>query len=99
MSKIHRTREVFKVKNNLYKAAPKILDIDVDIKELKNGRYQARVQTFLPGKKTVVAVKTGSNFNKALTKAQYASLRQIKKVLEANKRRYSIKDLMLEKAA
>ena len=68
MSKIHRTREVFKVKNNLYKAAPKILDIDVDIKELKNGRYKARVQTFLPGKKQSLQLRQDQTLIRHLRK-------------------------------
>ena len=99
MSNLQKTREVFKVKNSIFKAAPNATDVSVDIKKLSDGRFKVRVQTFLPKKKTIVATKSDNSLQRALLKAQEANLKQVRKAFYVKRKNISIRKMYLDEVA
>lgn len=99
MKRFNKAREVFKVKNHILKTSPIVNDIEVDIGKLSTGEFRAKIKTYLPRKRTAVAIKTAPSFSKALIKAQEATIKQIKKKTMRKPPRVTIRKLDLDNVA
>lgn len=97
--KFHKAREVFKIKNQLYKVAPFASDVDVRIKRLSTGRYKSQVLLNIPSRKRIVSAKVDDTIPESLEKAYKAAIKQVNKTVKKSFHRKSIRHLELEKAA
>lgn len=97
--KVHKTREIFKIKNNIYKVAPCVHDIDVKVDKLNNGLYKSQIFVHIPNRKNIVSTKVDSDFLYSLEKAQKAIVKQIKKTIKLKNMRQTIRKLEVMDAA
>jgi hypothetical protein len=56
-TKIHKAKEVFKIKNNIYKIAPYIKDVDVKLAKTYHGKYESLIRVHIPHKKNYLLQK------------------------------------------
>jgi ribosome-associated translation inhibitor RaiA len=97
--KVHKTREIFKIKNNIYKVAPYIQEVDVKINKLNNGLYKSQIFVHISNRKNIVSTKVDSDFLYSLEKAQKAIVKQIKKTIKLKYMRQTIRKLEVMDAA
>lgn len=97
--KFHRAREVFKIKNHLYRVAPKISSVDIKINQLKSGRYKTQIFVRVPTRKNIVSTKVDESLSDALEKAHRAVLKQIDKTNKRGFKRQTIRKIVLDEAA
>lgn len=96
--KIHRAREVFKMKNQLLSKIPKAKDVEVDLKKDSNAGFKTTVKVYLPAKKCLVAYKNNPSLKVCLEKAKEDILNQASRIRRFPKRRNQFIDL-IKKAA
>ena len=97
--KTHKTREVFKIKNHLYKVAPNILDIDIKIKRSNDGKIKSQIFVHMPKKKKIVSSKVDNSLTYSLEKAHKAIVKQITKLNKPKIKRQTIRKIDFEMAA
>lgn len=83
--KIHKAKEVFKVKNQIYKIAPYANDVDIKIDKTDNGKFESLIRVHIPPKKNLIAVKKDKCLKVSLEKSRQAIIKQVKKVNERKK--------------
>lgn len=74
-----RVKEVFKIKNHLYKLAPKISDVDIKIEKNNAGLYKTRIFVSIPKTKPIVSTKQDESISLSLERAHKAIIKQIEK--------------------
>ncbi|MFT6631304.1 MAG: ribosome-associated translation inhibitor RaiA [Bacteriovoracaceae bacterium] len=79
-TKIHKAKEVFKIKNNIYKIAPYIKDVDVKLAKTYHGKYESLIRVHIPHKKKLFAAKKDECPKLSLEKSRQAIIKQIKKL-------------------
>lgn len=94
----HRTREIYKVKNQIYKKAPYVSDVEIDINKINNEFYKSKIFIKVPGKKVLTSVKVDESFYTSLYKAHKAIEKQLQKLFFKRKSRQSIRKIGLEVA-
>lgn len=79
-NKFNKVREIFKIKNQIYKKMPYVNDIDIKIDKAENGQYESLIRLNLAPRKRLIAVKREKSISLALEKSKQAILRQLEKV-------------------
>ncbi len=97
--KFHKTREVFKIKNHLYKIAPHITEVDIKVSNLKNGLYKSQIFVHIPHRKRIVSTKIDESLTNSLEKAQHAITKQIQKAIRPKIKSKTIRRIDLDLAA
>ncbi len=96
--KIHKAKEVFKIKNQIYKVAPYANDVDVKIDKTDNGKFESLIRVHIPPKKSLIAVKKDKCLKVSLEKSRQAIIKQVKKVKEKKKSKRPTR-IIVEEAA
>ena len=78
--KVHKAREVFKIKNSLFKVAPNISDVDIRINKVEGGRYKTQISVKVPAKTKLISSKIDESLSQSIEKAHKAILKQINKI-------------------
>ena len=99
MEKINRAKEVFKIKNQIYKVAPHTSDIDVQFKRLAGGEYESLIKVHIPHKKNIVAVKRDASLQASIEKSKQAITKQIEKVHKSRMKTTPIRAFHFDDAA
>ena len=97
--KFDKAKEVFKIKNHLYRVAPNISNVEIKIKQLKSGRFKTQISAHIPTRKNIISSKVNSSLSDALEKAHKAVLKQINKTNKRGIRRQTIRKIVLDEAA
>ena len=95
----HKTKEIFKTKNSIYKVAPYISDVEIRVNKLKNGLYKSQIFVHIPNRKNIISTKKDSDFFCSLEKAHKAIVKQIKKAIRVKNMRQTIRRIDLDTAA
>ncbi len=91
--KIHKAREIFKIKNQIYKIAPYADDVDIKIDKVENGNFESLIRVHIPNKKSLIAVKKDKSLHNSLEKSRQAILKQVKRI---KNKKYFIKSRLSE---
>ena len=78
--KVHKAREIFKIKNQIFNKLPYAKDVDIRIDRTEGGGYESHIKLHIPPKKHLLATKKDESLKQALEKSKQAILRQIDKV-------------------
>lgn len=77
--KLSKPKEVFKVKNKIFKKFPFVQELNVDIEQVHRGKFKASIMAHIPSYKLIIVSKIHNNFNGALEKSFEAVSKQAKK--------------------
>lgn len=77
---IHRAREVFKIKNQIFKILPYAKDVDVKIERMDEDLFQTAIKVEIPHHPPLFAAKSAESLKVCLEKNRQAILKQIDKV-------------------
>jgi ribosome-associated translation inhibitor RaiA len=97
--KIHKAREVFKIKNNLLKVAPNICDVDIRINKTHGGKYKTQILVKVPAKTKLISSKIDESLSQSIEKAHKAIVKQIIKVNKQLFNRQTIRKQIFHEAA
>lgn len=98
--KIHKAKEVFKIKNQIFKVAPYANDVDIKIDRAENGKFESLIRVHIPPRKSLIAVKKDKCIRTCLEKSRQAIIKQVKRIHEKRKQRPKKQPLpYLEEAA
>lgn len=80
-------REIFKIKNNIYKIIPNVEFVDIKVQKSEDHTYESQILIKIGNHKKILAIKTNESIKIALQKSHQAVIRQIKRIKEKKARR------------
>ena len=84
--KNHKAKEVFKVKNKIYKIAKAADEVEVQIDKTEKGEYESLIRVHIPPRKNIIAIKKSDSLKSSLEKSTQAAIKQVQRIKNKNKK-------------